>query len=72
MLTDPISYTECMLKLRSQHRVDLSRLENLLDVDHCQQLLSFSRDASDDAMSEMNKMEGDIVEMLGAQGELLC
>ncbi|XP_076436466.1 limbin-like [Babylonia areolata] len=65
---DPVSYAEGMLKLKSQHRVELTGLENELDAEHATQLAAARDTEGSGAKEKLEEMERDMIQKLQEEG----
>lgn len=68
-VTDPVSYMDGLLKLKSQQRVELSNLENKIDTEHAQQLAAAREPIVEDALNKLNTVEEDFLQRLEEKGE---
>ncbi|KAI8789816.1 trichohyalin, partial [Biomphalaria glabrata] len=67
---DPISYVTGLVNLKSQHRQELSDLENQLDEEHARELAIEREKLSELAKEKLKSIEKHLIEKLKAQGVL--
>ncbi|KAL8610097.1 hypothetical protein ACOMHN_024563 [Nucella lapillus] len=65
---DPASYTEGRLKLKSQHRVELTGLENEMDADHAAQLMTAREQEAAGAQDKLQEVQRDTIKRLEDKG----
>ncbi|KAK7110982.1 hypothetical protein V1264_014771 [Littorina saxatilis] len=67
-VTDPVSYAEGVLKLRSGHRVELANLENQMDEEHAKQLSEMREKVAETGQEKLREAERETIQKLQDEG----
>ncbi|KAK7484926.1 hypothetical protein BaRGS_00023846 [Batillaria attramentaria] len=65
---DPLAFADGLLRLKSQHRVELANLENKLDEEHAAELKTMRDQAAQAALDKLKEKERDLVQKLQDEG----
>ncbi|XP_041369582.1 limbin-like [Gigantopelta aegis] len=65
---DPESYVQGLLQLKSQHRSELSGLENEIDAEHAQELAKVRDKVNENAKNELKVIEDNLLQKLQEEG----
>ena len=69
--SDPVSYIDGLVSLKSRHRKELCVLENELDESHARDLEAVRSEATNKAKDELQVLERALIEKLKSEGSLI-